>query len=584
MSSNSWQIDRRSMMIGQSLSRLRTIFRQQHQHHLQQQNNFRLLADRDKQRRPWLHQLRTATARKSRTATITSILVGVFILFATYFRITSPHHDQHQFLFPSSSIATSTATATRTTTTFLTPAHHHHGYGRRDNADEENSMSKMQLLLSSYLLHPMTAANKNRDDLKLEQDIAVRLPPPIVAVEGRGGGVKVVDCVFAMALGSTIQDVMLFVTSLRDTGFVGDVVLGVLPYSHRDMSDELWEYLISVNEDYNAGVSDDGQKKKKKMNVIVYTLSLYVNPRQTKSFRHGRSFYYNTTSQKYVGDVRPFYRTFSQLRYEHYASWLFSLHDVEHQNQNYKKYYGRIMLTDLRDVYFQKNPFNELPSHTEMKNTLMVFEEYPTKIIDQRWNREWIRTARGRNALKEIGENNNVSCSGTTIGGYNAIVTYLIHMIRSFDESPQCNHVTGCDQGHHNFLVYSGRLTDSSTTTDEIHRIQGPQLPTQISKIIVGKQGYSIVNTLGLLAKREDIYHKGEQIITPLRSLGILDNKTDHVLNWDGSISPILHQYDRDPELKSIIDQRGKNLVRQWKQRRKTDGSYSTSSTTKTAK
>ena len=572
------------MMIVRSCSRLRTIFRQQQQQHLQQQNNFRLLAaDRDKQRRPCHHKLMTATARKSRTTTTsTPILVGAVIVFVTLLRITSPHHDQHQFLVPSSS------TVTRMNTTVLTPPNHHYGHSKRENVDGADSISKMQLLLSSYLRHPRTtAATKNGDDLDLEQDIAIRLPPPIVGEEGRvgdvGGGIEVVDSIFAMALGSTIQDIILFVTSLRTTGFVGDVVLGVLPNSHRDMSQELWDYLLSINKDYNAGVSDDGQQKKKKMNVIVYTLSLYVNPRQTKSYRHGHSFYYNTTSQQYIGDVRPFYRTLSQLRYEHYASWLFSFHNIEHQNHNYKKYYGRIMLTDLRDVYFQKNPFNELPSHTEMKNTLMVFEEYPRKIIDQRWNREWIRTARGRNALKEIGEINNVLCSGTTIGGYNAIATYLIHMIRSFDESPQCNHVTGCDQGHHNFLVYSGLLTHKSTTTDEVYRIQGSLLPSPISKIIVGKQGYSIVNTLGLLAKREDIHHKGEQIITPLRSLGILDNETDHVLNWDGSLSPVFHQYDRDRELKSIIDQRGKNLVRQWKQRRKKNGRYSTSTTTKAA-
>mmetsp|Transcript_58974 Transcript_58974/g.144274 ORF Transcript_58974/g.144274 Transcript_58974/m.144274 type:complete len:587 (+) Transcript_58974:76-1836(+) len=572
-----------STMIVRSLSRLvlwlriRTYQqRQQHQHSQhQQRNNFRLLADRDKQRHPY-HQLRMTTSRKKLSL---SILVGVFIVVATLLRITPRrrHHQQQQFLVPSSS--SSTATATASNTTVFPPTHHHHDHGRRDSEDEEDDMPIMQLL-SSYLLNPMTAANKNDNEFNEfgKTDLVVRLPPPIVGVEGRGGGVEVVDAVFAMALGSTIKDVIMFVTSLQRTGFVGDVALGVLPNSHRDMSEELWDYLLSVNEDSNEG---DGKKKKKMMNVIVYTLSLYVNPRQTKSYRHGHSFYYNTTSQKYVGDARPFYRTFSQLRYEYYAAWLLSLHhDHQHKKQQHLQKYGRIMLTDLRDVYFQKNPFNMLPSHTEMKNTMMVFEEYPTKIIDQRSNRKWIRTARGRNVLKQIGHNNNVSCSGTTIGGYNAIATYLTHMIESFDESPQCNHLTGCDQGHHNFLVYSGRLTNN-TTTDATQRMQRSLLPTPISKIIIGKQGYSIVNTLGLLAKHEDIHHKGEQIITPLRSLGIIDNETDQILNWDGTISPVFHQYDRDQELTLIMNRRGEKLVRQWKESRKNNTRNSTSTTTK---
>jgi hypothetical protein len=192
----------------------------------------------------------------------------------------------------------------------------------------------------------------------------------------------------------------------------------------------------------------------------------------------------------------------------------------------------------------------------------MVFEEYPTRINDQSKNRGWILTARGRHELERIGDN-FISCSGTTIGGYDAIQTYLLHMIKSFDESPQCNNVLGCDQGHHNYLLYSGRLMKPTFLSDEHHQ----SLPT-IFQIIIGKQGYSIVNTVGLLAKREDNQRK--KIITPLRSVGIVHNVTDEVLNWDGTVTPILHQYDRDEELRHIMTVRGQRYVRHWKESKQT--------------
>jgi hypothetical protein len=69
---------------------------------------------------------------------------------------------------------------------------------------------------------------------------------------------------------------------------------------------------------------------------------------------------------------------------------------------------------------------------------------------------------------------------------------------------------------------------------------------------------------VGLLAKREDNQRK--KIITPLRSVGIVHNVTNEVLNWDGTVTPILHQYDRDEELRRIMTVRGQQYIRQWKE------------------
>ena len=61
------------------------------------------------------------------------------------------------------------------------------------------------------------------------------------------------------------------------------------------------------------------------------------------------------------------------------------------------------------------------------------------------------------------------------------------------------------------------------------------------------EQGKGIINNLGLLRSK------------PLRDWGVLDDK-NNVLNWDGSISAVAHQFDRDDELNKHL----KNVRREY--------------------
>ncbi|CAB9496337.1 expressed unknown protein [Seminavis robusta] len=182
-----------------------------------------------------------------------------------------------------------------------------------------------------------------------------------------------------------------------------------------------------------------------------------------------------------------------------------------------------------------RNPFALLPA--EIQRALFVFEEYSNPPLrDQAYNREWILITRGATVVDQIG-NKTVLCSGTTLGGKVAIESYLRAMVQSFDETV-CTKV-GCDQGQHNYLIHSGRPMSEST---------------QIDRIEYGKQGASLVNTLCLFASQHP----------PLRTLGLVDNTTNEVLNHDGSVSAVVHQFDREPEIFAIFNKRGEEFFKDW--------------------
>ena len=100
-----------------------------------------------------------------------------------------------------------------------------------------------------------------------------------------------------------------------------------------------------------------------------------------------------------------------------------------------------------------------------------------------------------------------------------AIESYLRGMVAQFDNT-KCK-LKGCDQGFHNYLYYSGGLSN-------VKGIRG---------VVMSEQGKGIINNLGVLRSK------------PLSEWGLLDENTTKVLNWDKSVSAVAHQFDRDDEL-----------------------------------
>ena len=133
------------------------------------------------------------------------------------------------------------------------------------------------------------------------------------------------------------------------------------------------------------------------------------------------------------------------------------------------------------------------------------------------FNSRWLKDAYGTDKVQPFFDK-PIICSGSTMGQQIAMEPYLRAMVTQFDDT-KCK-LKGCDQGFHNYLYYSNSLSN----------VKG------IKEVIEFEQGTGIINNLGVLRSK------------PLREWGLL-NDENVVLNWDGSVSAVAHQFDRDDEL-----------------------------------
>ncbi len=174
------------------------------------------------------------------------------------------------------------------------------------------------------------------------------------------------------------------------------------------------------------------------------------------------------------------------------------------------KDYTNILVTDVRDVVFQADPFARVPLHG-----LMLFtENHGMPIRDEGATRNWIEVTYGRARTERILHFPTL-CSGTTIGDSASMIDYLeaisdellrhTHSVASFP---------GIDQGVHNWLYHHQRLPVAQLCDT----FEGP------------------VATLGT---------------EPIENFRF-DN-LGRLLNLDGSPVPIVHQYDRHPSLEKSL-------------------------------
>jgi hypothetical protein len=159
--------------------------------------------------------------------------------------------------------------------------------------------------------------------------------------------------------------------------------------------------------------------------------------------------------------------------------------------------YANVMLTDVRDVIFQRDPFD-----FEIADEICFFLEDDRQVIkDCPHNSEWLRSGFGDDTLRELGDE-VVSCAGVTIGSYAAIMEYLELMVDHLLRL-KFHHI---DQGVHNYLIYKRKLKKFRLFRNEL----GP------------------------------VFTMGKTVDLPAKF-----DSQGFVLNKDGSVAHVLHQYDR---------------------------------------
>ncbi|KAL7539854.1 hypothetical protein ACHAXR_009667 [Thalassiosira sp. AJA248-18] len=358
------------------------------------------------------------------------------------------------------------------------------------------------------------------------------------------------NAVFAFAEGYDLNVYVTFIESLKLTNFTGDVVLAVTYVE--GMKSGVEQYLKSYSENDN-------------LRVIFYALSWECykksGVRILPTNKEGRG---STTNHGFSDcKIHGLYgstlfraedpriaRPVATARYELY--WIFS-----------RQYHptSSILIVDARDAYFQSNPFtfSSSPSlgskhllanqQSNKECRLDLFEENyeAVNIGKSQFNSRWVKSAYGHKSLKKI-SSKPVICSGSTMGTQHAIELYSMAMVAQFDNT-KCKQV-GCDQGFHNYLIYEGGL--------EVY------LSSHSCLMYVHQQGDGAVNNLAAMRN------------SSLRSQGVLKSIDDKVsgsandnavvLNNDKfTASPVLHQFDRDDELKRIIRKRTSKMMIRWK-------------------
>lgn len=180
---------------------------------------------------------------------------------------------------------------------------------------------------------------------------------------------------------------------------------------------------------------------------------------------------------------------------------------------NHFKEYDRILLADIRDVFFQSNPFDNLPDG----EFLYGFKEDPGLSLDREEHHvKMITKLFGQETLNQL-VGKQIICSGTILGTNQKmsqwLSTFRDYLLQIEQKNPAICHEMLLDQVIANHIYY---FQDNG-------------------KEIELKDNGDIVGTIGLCITHPE--HTGDMKLE------------NDMIYLDGKIPAIIHQYDRSPEL-----------------------------------
>lgn len=335
--------------------------------------------------------------------------------------------------------------------------------------------------------------------------------------------------VMGMATGYNLETYQRFVGSLRKTGYEGNIILVVSP----DIGNESSDYLNSKN-------------------VVMHRVT-YVkcsHPVNADIAAKDPSEIKNSHTKELVTCVEPYPEL--KHRWARFPLLGDLLRKCGGQENPETTCGGPVLVTDVRDTFFQRNPFG--PEAPRVVG-LQLFAEHYT-IRTTHWLVDW-----PVGDCKGVHYDEPMICSGTTIGTRQAMLDYIEIFHQEMktwmaDEKCCCFETNGDDQSMHNYLYYSGML-EGVTGGVLVAKNRDALVHT------VGAHGSMIFNTHKevkdelLKAKGKPEPRNAHHVPYDLNYhennggknwLGLhygLTDKEGYFVDFDGSRSFIVHQYDR---------------------------------------
>jgi hypothetical protein len=311
--------------------------------------------------------------------------------------------------------------------------------------------------------------------------------------------------VIALATGYEIDTYQQFVGPLRKSGFKGKIIIGL----HPDVDEKILEYM--------------------KFRDVTVKILQWTNCTYSKSQKEKDDIFKKTTCAVPYPDIKIRWSRFPLAR-----DWLVEC----------KECTGPVLLMDARDAIFQRDPFG--PGSPKVEG-LQVFQEH-VNMTTKNWLTDWpIKDCKG------VQYDAPMLCSGTTVGTRAAMIKYLEIMyeeMKVWIEEPKCRFdINGDDQSIHNYLYYSGQLPFATSIVNRMggivntighHAAQAKK--RHVEKVMaekgLSKQDAHRVPFEGNNGKTWIGYPKGHI------DHG-LTNDEGKFIEFDGSISRVVHQWDR---------------------------------------
>jgi hypothetical protein len=298
------------------------------------------------------------------------------------------------------------------------------------------------------------------------------------------------EVIMGAAIGLTLEQISPFLTSLRNTRYRGDVVL----FAHRRLeralrAGRLFDRLHVVRAQqwpaFQVGLLERPRARRlgwRPLQALAWSAMRLIGRLPVGERRRGAL----------EGVLAAFVYTPMDTRFLRFGSLLAS------------SAYRRVLVTDVRDVVFQSDPFEQLPEH----GLAVGLETGSYTVGTEPLNALWMRRVYGEAMLARLSDR-RVSCVGVTYGDREAMSGYLTQMRSELlSLTPAAAGIGGADTAIHNMLLWTGRL-------DPVHLLEPLRSP---------------LATLNAVPETE----------VALSSEGRL-------LNLDGSEPGVLHQYDRLP-------------------------------------